>query len=157
MPPTFSHLIGKVKCIRRVTKVPMKKNNLEQLSQLAFNAQQHSHSPYSNFKVGAAIETSTGETFAGCNVESAAFPLGQCAEATAIGNMVSNGHKRIGHIVIASPNEELCFPCGGCRQKIAEFASDDTPVTMVTKSGDSHETTIGELLPNAFRAHDLDK
>ena len=135
----------------------MKKNNLEKLSQLAFNAQRFSHSPYSGFKVGAAIETDSGDMFAGCNVENAAFPLGQCAEASAIGSMVSNGHKRIAHIVIASPNEGMCFPCGGCRQKIAEFASDDPPVTMITNTGERLETTIGELLPNAFRAYDLEK
>ncbi|WP_202261569.1 MULTISPECIES: cytidine deaminase [unclassified Alteromonas] len=135
----------------------MTKNNINSLSQLAFQAQKNSHSPYSNFKVGAALITPTGDVFSGCNVESAAFPLGQCAEATAIGNMVSNGHKRISHIVIASPNEDFCFPCGGCRQKIAEFAPDETQVTMVTQSGEVHETTIGELLPNAFRAHDLEK
>lgn len=135
----------------------MTKNNINTLSQLAFEAQKNSHSPYSNFKVGAALITPTGDVFSGCNVESAAFPLGQCAEATAIGNMVSDGHKRISHIVIASPNEDFCFPCGGCRQKIAEFAPDETQVTMVTQSGEVHETTIGELLPNAFRAHDLEK
>ncbi|GFD88627.1 cytidine deaminase [Tenacibaculum sp. KUL152] len=140
-----------------VHKVAMTKNNINTLSQLAFEAQKNSHSPYSNFKVGAALITPTGDVFSGCNVESAAFPLGQCAEATAIGNMVSNGHKRISHIVIASPNEDFCFPCGGCRQKIAEFAPDETQVTMVTQSGEVHETTIGELLPNAFRAHDLEK
>ena len=83
MPPTFSHLMIKVKRIGWLTQVAMKKNNLEQLSQLAFDAQKNSHSPYSNFKVGAAVLTPNGETFAGCNVESAAFPLGQCAEATA--------------------------------------------------------------------------
>lgn len=147
----------KVKRIRRETKVAMKNNNLEQLSKLAFDAQKNSHSPYSNFKVGAALLTPSGDIFSGCNVESAAFPLGQCAEATAIGNMVTHGHKRISHIVITSPNDDFCFPCGGCRQKIAEFATDDTPVTMVSKGGETHETTIGALLPNAFRAHDLDK
>ena len=135
----------------------MSKNKVEQLTTLAFEAQRYSHSPYSSFKVGAALVTPSGESFAGCNVESAAFPLGQCAEATAIGNMVTNGFSRIAHIVIASPNEDFCFPCGGCRQKIAEFAPDETRVTMVTKSGNTHDTTIGELLPNAFRAHDLDK
>ena len=93
MPPTFSHLMIKVKRIGWLTQVAMKKNNLEQLSQLAFDAQKNSHSPYSNFKVGAAVLTPSGETFSGCNVESAAFPLGQCAEATAIGNMVTQGHK----------------------------------------------------------------
>ena len=147
----------KVKRNGRLTQVAMNKNNLQKLSELAFDAQKNSHSPYSNFKVGASLITPSGEFFSGCNVESAAFPLGQCAEATAIGNMVTNGHKHIAHIVIASPNDQLCFPCGGCRQKIAEFASDETPVTMVTKTGNVFETTIGDLLPHAFRAHDLDK
>lgn len=122
----------------------MNKNKLESLFQLAFDAQKQSHSPYSHFKVGAAVLTPSGEVFSGCNVESAAYPLGQCAEATAIGNMVTQGHKRISHIVIASPNEDFCFPCGGCRQKIAEFAPDDTPVTMVSQSGATHQTTIGK-------------
>ncbi len=135
----------------------MTNNKIKLLIEKAYSAQQHSHSPYSRFKVGAALESDNGDIFSGCNVESAAFPLGQCAEATAIGNMVTRGGKRISHIVIASPNDEFCFPCGGCRQKIAEFAPDETLVTMVTKSGSTHDTTIGELLPNAFRAHDLGK
>jgi cytidine deaminase len=135
----------------------MTNNNIKLLVEKAYSAQQHSHSPYSSFKVGAALVTDNGEMFSGCNVESAAFPLGQCAEATAIGNMVTHGSKRIAHIVIASPNDEFCFPCGGCRQKIAEFAPDDTPVTMVAKTGATHNTTIGELLPHAFRAHALNK
>ncbi|CAD5273385.1 Cytidine deaminase [Alteromonas sp. 38] len=135
----------------------MDNKKIKKLIEQAQEVQQHSHSPYSNFKVGAAVLTESGDIFAGCNVESAAYPLGQCAEASAIGNMVSHGHKRIQSIVVASQNDEFCFPCGGCRQKIAEFAPDDTPVVMVTKSGKTHETTIGELLPNAFRAHDLGK
>jgi len=135
----------------------MDNKKIKKLIKQAQEVQQHSHSPYSDFKVGAAVLTESGDIFAGCNVESAAYPLSQCAEASAIGNMVSHGHKRIHSIVVASQNDEFCFPCGGCRQKIAEFAPDDTPVVMVTKSGETHETTIGELLPNAFRAHDLGK
>ena len=135
----------------------MDNKKIKKLIEQAQEVQQHSHSPYSDFKVGAAVLTESGDIFAGCNVESAAYPLSQCAEASAIGNMVSHGHKRIHSIVVASQNYEFCFPCGGCRQKIAEFAPDDTPVVMVTKSGKTHETTIGELLPNAFRAHDLGK
>ena len=134
----------------------MIKDNVKNVVKRALQVQQHSHSPYSKFKVGAAILTHSGDIFAGCNVESAAYPLGQCAEATAIGNMVTNGHTQIKAIVVASPNDEFCFPCGGCRQKIAEFAPDNTPVIMVTQAGNIFETTIGELLPNAFRAHNLD-
>ena len=129
----------------------MVKDNVKEVIERALNVQQHSHAPYSTFKVGAAILTPSGDVFAGCNVENAAYPLGQCAEATAIGNMVSHGFSQIQAIVIASPNDDFCFPCGGCRQKIAEFAPNPTPVIMVTQSGKTHETTIGELLPNAFR------
>ena len=132
----------------------MIKDTVKKVIQRALEVQQHSHSPYSKFKVGAAILTPSGDVFAGCNVESAAYPLGQCAEATAIGNMVSHGITQIQTIVVASPNDEFCFPCGGCRQKIAEFAPDNTPVIMVTQSGKTFETTMGELLPNAFRAHE---
>lgn len=135
----------------------MTNKNIQLLIEQAFNAQQFSHSPYSGFKVGAAVASDNGKVYAGCNVENVAFPLGQCAEATAIGNMVTDGQQAISSIVIASPNEEFCFPCGGCRQKIAEFASDDTPVIMATKSGKTFNTTIGELLPHAFRASDLNQ
>ncbi len=124
---------------------------IQKLVESAYEAQTHSHSPYSGFKVGAAVLSKNGNIFAGCNVENAAYPLGQCAEATAIGAMITGGDKAIEAIVIASPNDEACFPCGGCRQKIAEFAADDTPVYMVTKSGNLHPVTIGELLPFAFR------
>lgn len=133
----------------------MNKEIIDNIIEQAQQVQKNSHSPYSKFKVGAAVLTDKGHIFAGCNVESAAYPLGQCAEASAIGNMVSHGFTRIHTIVVASQNEEFCFPCGGCRQKIAEFAPDETPVIMVTTSGKTHATTIGELLPNAFRAHDL--
>lgn len=95
----------------------MDNKKIKKLIEQAQEVQQHSHSPYSDFKVGAAVLTESGDIFAGCNVESAAYPLSQCAEASAIGNMVSHGHKRIHSIVVASQNDEFCFPCGGCRQK----------------------------------------
>lgn len=123
---------------------------LSKLSELALAALQHAYSPYSGFNVGAAIVTDTDNVFSGCNVENAAYPLGQCAEATAIGNMVVHGDKCIRKIVIASPNNEFCYPCGGCRQKIAEFADADTEVVMVTQNGDTTSTTIAALLPNTF-------
>lgn len=123
---------------------------LSHLSKQALAAQQHAYSPYSGFNVGAAILTDTELVFSGCNVENAAYPLGQCAEATAIGNMVVHGETHIRTIVIASPNNEFCYPCGGCRQKIAEFAGADTKVVMVTQDGDTTSTTIAALLPNTF-------
>lgn len=123
---------------------------LSHLSDQALAAQQHAYTPYSGFNVGAAILTDSGHTFSGCNVENAAYPLGQCAEATAIGNMVVNGEQCIRTIVIASPNNEFCYPCGGCRQKIAEFADADTEVVMVAQNGETTSTTISALLPNTF-------
>ncbi|WP_137167081.1 cytidine deaminase [Salinimonas lutimaris] len=125
------------------------------LIEQAFNAQANAHAPYSGFQVGAAVLSDNGQIHAGCNVENAAYPLGQCAEATAIGTMVAAGGKGIKAIVIASPSDELCFPCGGCRQKIAEFAHDDVAVIMATRTGTIKQVSIGELLPYAFRNTDL--
>lgn len=133
----------------------MDKKRITQLKNLAHNAQQHAHAPYSGFHVGAAVLTHDDTMFAGCNVENAAYPLGQCAEATAIGTMVAHGYKGLKAIVIASPNNEFCFPCGGCRQKIAEFADDNTPVILTTQNGDTEEYTVGELLPHAFRFNNV--
>lgn len=119
---------------------------------LAYAAQANAHAPYSGFHVGAAILSHSDNTYSGCNVENVAYPLGQCAEATAIGNMICSGDTAIATIVIASPNDELCFPCGGCRQKIAEFADENTQVMMTTRQGKNHTLTIAELLPYAFKS-----
>jgi len=125
-------------------------DHIKALVEAAQRAQQHSHSPYSSFPVGAAILASDGETYTGCNIENIAYPLGQCAEATAIGVMVMNGAKQIEEVMIASPNDKPCPPCGGCRQKISEFGSKDTIIHMVTKNGEVTTVTLGELLPLAF-------
>ncbi|KXI28711.1 cytidine deaminase [Paraglaciecola hydrolytica] len=122
----------------------------QQLLAKAQQAQTHAHAPYSQFKVGAAIIDDNSQTHFGCNVENAAYPLGQCAEATAIGMMVVNGGKRIREILIASPNDEFCSPCGGCRQKIAEFADKNTLVHMATQQGEIKTVVFSDLLPLAF-------
>jgi cytidine deaminase len=123
---------------------------LEKLKSLAFNAQKNAYAPYSKFYVGAAILGDDDQYYAGCNVENAAYPLGQCAEASAIGAMATAGCKAIKHIVIASPTDDYCFPCGGCRQKIAEFASQDTPVTMITQNGAQQTLSVAELIPQVY-------
>ncbi|AXR06456.1 cytidine deaminase [Salinimonas sediminis] len=133
----------------------MDSKKLQQLIDLAYAAQANAHAPYSGFKVGAAVLSKHATTHAGCNVENAAYPLGQCAEATAIGNMICAGAEEIDAIVIASPNNEFCYPCGGCRQKIAEFAADSAQVIMVTKQGERNVLTMADLLPYAFRSADL--
>lgn len=130
---------------------------IQSLSELAFSAQSKSYSPYSKFKVGAALITDGEQLFSGCNVENASYPLGQCAESSAISAMINGGGSRIKEILIASPNDDFCAPCGGCRQKIREFADGNTLVHLVTKHGKVKTVTISELLPLAFTDQDTKK
>ena len=106
--------------------------------------------PYSNFRVGAAIRTESGAVYSGCNVENVAYPEGTCAEAGAIAAMVAGGETRIAAIAVIADSPTPVSPCGGCRQKIAEFAEGATPVTMATTDGGRFETTVADLLPGAF-------
>ena len=117
---------------------------------IATKAQKNAHAPYSNFHVGAAILDENAQLHASCNVENAAYPLGQCAEAGAISAMVASGSKQIKQILIASPNDDFCPPCGGCRQKIAEFANGQTEVHLATNKGEIKTVMFTELLPLAF-------
>lgn len=125
----------------------------------AVEAIDRAYAPYSGHPVGAAILANDGNVYAGCNVENAAYPLGQCAEATAIGNMVLGGGSAIEEIVIVGPGDEPCPPCGGCRQKIREFADKNgVPVTVCNRNGDILlETTSAELLPHAFGPENIKK
>ncbi len=114
----------------------------------------NAHAPYSGYQVGAALRTTTGEVFTGCNVENVAYPEGTCAEAGAIAAMVAGGASRIAEIAVIADAPAPVPPCGGCRQKMAEFADGDTPVTLATLAGETLETTVAKLLPGAFgRAH----
>ncbi len=117
---------------------------------LATKAQKNAHAPYSNFHVGAAILDENAQHHGGCNVENAAYPLGQCAEAGAISAMIASGGKQIKQILIASPNNDFCPPCGGCRQKIAEFANAQTEVHLATQDGQIKTVKFETLLPLAF-------
>ena len=117
---------------------------------LATQAQKNAHAPYSNFYVGAAILDENAQHHASCNVENAAYPLGQCAEAGAISAMIASGGKQIKQILIASPNNDFCPPCGGCRQKIAEFANAQTEVHLATQDGQIKTVKFETLLPLAF-------
>ena len=120
------------------------------LLSLATKAQKNAHAPYSNFYVGAAIIDENAQFHASCNVENAAYPLGQCAEAGAISAMIASGSTQIKQILIASPNDDFCPPCGGCRQKIAEFADAQTEVHLATKDGQVKTIKFADLLPLAF-------
>ncbi|NVJ70316.1 MAG: cytidine deaminase [Alphaproteobacteria bacterium] len=133
--------------------------DLKALIDAAMKARDAAYAPYSNHPVGAAVLTTSGEVFAGCNVENAAYPLGTCAEAGAIAAMVMAGEREIAHVVIVGPGEAACTPCGGCRQKIREFAgSDGKPVTICDKDGNVLlETDSAALLPHAFGPDNVDE
>lgn len=113
--------------------------------------------PYSRFKVGACLRTSDGALHAGCNVENAAYPQSSCAEASAISAMVGAGGRRIVEVVVVGGGKGPCTPCGGCRQRLAEFARVDTPVHMARPDGRILlSTTLGALLPHAFGPMNLE-
>jgi len=115
------------------------------------------YAPYSRFLVGAALRTADGGLFAGCNVENAAYPQGTCAEAGAISAMVAAGGRRIAEVVVAGGGPRPCTPCGGCRQKLREFAAPDVPVHMVDPAGNLLLTrTLQQLLPDSFGPEDLE-
>lgn len=106
--------------------------------------------PYSGFRVGAAIRAASGIIYAGCNVENVAYPEGTCAEAGAIAAMVAAGETQIAEVLVIADGPAPVSPCGGCRQKLAEFSAPDVRVTSATLSGQSLTVTVAELLPGAF-------
>ena len=127
------------------------------LIDLAAQTRRNAHAPYSKFQVGAALRTVTGQVFSGCNVENAAYPEGTCAEAGAIAAMVAAGEREIAELAVITDADRPVAPCGGCRQKIAEFAAADVVVTMATTGGETLSMQVQDLLPGAFAARDLDK
>jgi cytidine deaminase len=114
------------------------------------------HAPYSKFKVGAAIKTASGAVFVGCNVENVAYPEGTCAEAGAIAAMVAAGEREIAEVLVVADSPEPITPCGGCRQKLAEFANADVAVVLAGLDGEQARMTLGDLLPGAFSTAHLD-
>ncbi|MCV3270548.1 cytidine deaminase [Roseobacter sinensis] len=124
----------------------------EQLKEAATAVRGNAHAPYSNFKVGAAIRGASGAIYVGCNVENVAYPEGTCAEAGAIAAMVAAGETTLTEAYVIAGSPMPVTPCGGCRQKLAEFASGDVRVTMATTGGVAQVTTVAELLPGVFNA-----
>lgn len=112
----------------------------------------NAHAPYSGFKVGAALRTGSGQVYVGCNVENAAYPEGTCAEAGAIAAMVAAGETEIAEVAVIADCPDPVTPCGGCRQKLAEFGLPNLPVTMANTRGARMTMTLAELLPGAFGA-----
>jgi cytidine deaminase len=116
----------------------------------ARNAMAFCHAPYSKFPVGAAIRADDGRVYTGANIENLAFPEGWCAETTAISHMVMGGAKKIVEIAVIAEKLALCPPCGGCRQRIKEFASADTNIYLCDETGIKKTMTMTELLPHSF-------
>ncbi len=122
------------------------------LLEAATKVREHAYAPYSHFKVGAAIRATSGQIYTGCNVENVAYPEGTCAEAGAIAAMVAAGETRIIELLVIADSPAPVPPCGGCRQKLAEFAAPETPVTLATTDGKTQLTTVAALLPGVFSA-----
>lgn len=129
--------------------------NLELLNQ-ARAAVKMAYAPYSNFQVGAAILSENDEIFVGSNVENAAYPLGCCAEASAISAMISGGSRQIQEIIVVTDTATPTSPCGGCRQRILEFSSENTMVTLASITKVFTSLPFSEFLPYTFSAKDLE-
>ena len=127
------------------------------LIEAARAVRENAHVPYSRFKVGAAIRSASGAVYVGCNVENVAYPEGTCAEAGAICAMVAAGETEIAEVAVIADSPMPVSPCGGCRQKLAEFGASDVPVTLATTDGKTLRTTIGELLPGVFDTEQMSR
>jgi cytidine deaminase len=123
---------------------------IDDLFAAAAAAQANAYAPYSRFKVGAAVLTPSGRIFAGCNVENAAYPQGSCAEAGAIAAMALAGERGIAAVAVVGDGDAPVTPCGGCRQRIREFAGPDAPIHVGSPAGPRHSFTLGALLPASF-------
>jgi cytidine deaminase len=135
----------------------IKDEALERLATAARAVRQHAHAPYSGFKVGAALLDEAGQIHAGCNVENAAYPQSQCAEASAIGALIASGAREIHAVVVVGGGAEQVTPCGGCRQRLREFAALSVPIVTASDTAITGRYTLGELLPASFGPGHLKK
>jgi len=131
-----------------------KETNSERLKDAAFAAMENAYAPYSRFRVGAAVQATSGEIIAGCNVENAAYGEALCAERVAIAAAVAQGLTSFEEIAIASESEEPSPPCGSCRQTMSEFAP-DLLVSSYSRNGKSAQWRLSDLLPEAFALNHL--
>jgi cytidine deaminase len=129
--------------------------DFEDLLEAARAARGYAYAPYSKFAVGAALIDEQGRIHAGCNVENAAYPQGLCAEAVALGHLVLAGGRRITAVAVVGEGPGPVTPCGGCRQKLREFADDAVPVVVGDMAGQRGRYTLGELLPASFGPEQL--
>jgi cytidine deaminase len=127
----------------------------EALIAAARAVRENAHAPYSRFAVGAAVLDEQGRIHAGANVEMAAYPQGWCAETSALAALVAAGSQRVLAVAVCAVASEPVTPCGGCRQKLREFAADDCPVWLADLGGLRATHSLGELLPCSFGPHHL--
>tara|TARA_B100000508_G_C11455068_1_gene276291 strand:+ start:1682 stop:2086 length:405 start_codon:yes stop_codon:yes gene_type:complete len=125
-------------------------DTLKKMTSLAKNASSHSYSPYSNFAVGCCVLTKDQQFFVGCNIENASFPCGQCAEAVAVANMVSQGAREIDQVLVYAQSNQPCWPCGLCRQILNEFGSEKTLVHTFTQNKHIETANLADLLAKSF-------
>ena len=132
--------------------------NNQELIKLAVEARELSYSPYSNFKVGAALLCKDGKVFVGSNVENSSYPLCMCAERNALYNAMMHGYKKADFVSLAvvADTEGVCSPCGACRQVISELFPRDGAIILANLKGDEMVTNIDALLPLAFSGEDLE-
>lgn len=125
-------------------------DRVDEMFAAALAVQQNAYAPYSNYRVGAALLTASGAIYSGCNVENAAYPQTACAEAGAIAAMVAAGEREIVAVLTVCDGDMLGTCCGGCRQRIREFARLDTPVYAADGTGVRATFTLDQLLPHSF-------
>jgi len=130
--------------------MPLPQTTLDALLAASLAARSKSHSPYSNYAVGAAILDEQGRIHPGANMENAAYPQGWCAEASALAAMVMAGGKQAKAVLVTGPGPDVITPCGGCRQKLREFAAPDLLIIAGDPSGIKAQWTLDELLPHSF-------
>jgi len=133
-----------------MTQMALGEDARQALLQAARAARRNAYAPYSRFAVGAALLDEQGRVHAGCNVENAAYPQGLCAEAGALAALVLAGGRQARALVVAGPGPAWATPCGGCRQKLREFGSEDMPVLVADMAQVQARFSLGELLPHAF-------
>lgn len=127
------------------------------LIEAATEVRENAYAPYSRFKVGVAIRAASGEVYTGCNVENVAYPEGICAEAGAIAAMIAAGDTELVEVCVIADCPDPISPCGGCRQKLAEFGRHDAKVIMATIDGKRADATVGDLLPAGFNSRHMDR
>ena len=130
---------------------------VEEMIDEAIKAREMAYTPYSEFKVGAALRAKDGSVYHGCNIENAAYSMCNCAERTALFHAYASGKRTYDLMVVVADTERPVSPCGACRQVLSELCEPDMKVILTNLQKEVQETTVGALLPGAFQAEDLTK